>query len=273
MPSRDEQEAELVSTPKPPDPMATAQAQSGLNTDTALTQQLVNMTNQVNPWGSVTYDQTGSSSFRDSTGKLVTIPQFTQTTQYTPEQQAIFDQTQAAQTNLAGLADDQSAAMRNYLNTPFTFDNQDAADWSYDLASSRILPQQQQAQQALEAQLTNQGIRPGSAAWNSEMQRLTNANSDQLNQLALNGRSQAFNEALTERNQPINELSALLSSSQIANPGTQSSATPQASVGGVDYTGLVGQQYAAQAANSGGVLGGLFGLAGQLGAAGIRQWA
>lgn len=250
--------------------MATAQAQSGLNTDTALTQQLVNMTNQNNPWGSVSYDQTGASSFRDSTGKMVSVPQFTQTTQYTPEQQAIFDQTQSAQTNLAGLADDQSAKMRGYLQDPFAFDNQDAADWSYNLASSRILPQQQEQQKALETQLMNQGIRPGTAAWDSEMRRMTNANSDQMNQLALNGRGQAFSEAVTARNQPINELSALLSSTQLANPGAQSSGTPQAQVGGVDYTGLVNSNYQAQLANSGGVMGGLFGLAGTLGSAAMK---
>src|SRR3546814_4499407 len=78
------------------------------------------------------------------------------------------------------------------------------------------------------------------------MQRLTNANTDQLNQLALTGRGQVFNEAMTTRNQPLNEISSLLSGSQIANPGQMSSGTPQASVAGVDYTGLVNQQYQAQ---------------------------
>src|SRR3546814_8588914 len=96
------------------------------------------------------------------------------------------------------------------------------------------------------------------------MQRLTNANTDQLNQLALTGRGQAFNEAMTTRNQPLNEISSLLSGSQIANPGQMSSGTPQASVAGVDYTGLVNQQYQAQLAKSQAGLGGLFGLAGEV---------
>src|SRR3546814_4736156 len=76
------------------------------------------------------------------------IPSFTQSTTYTPEQQAIFDQTQAAQTNLAELANDQSGFLQDYLAKPFEFDNQDAANWSYDLASQRILPQQQQNEDA-----------------------------------------------------------------------------------------------------------------------------
>src|SRR3546814_5453151 len=106
------------------------------------------------------------------------IPSFTQTTTYTPEQQAIFDQTQAAQTNLAELANDQSGFLQDYLAKPFEFDNQDAANWSYDLASQRILPQQQQNEDALRSRLVNSGIRPGTEAWDREMQRLTNANTD-----------------------------------------------------------------------------------------------
>ena len=217
------------------------------------------------------HDQTGTNTFRDSDGKLVTIPQFTQTTQYTPEQQAIFDKTTQAQTNIADIASDQSAMLRDYLNEPFQFNNQDAADWSYDLATSRILPQQERNQKALETRLINSGIRPGTEAWNREMSRMTMANTDQLNQLALTGRSQAFNEAITSRNQPLNEITALLSGSQIANPGTASPGTPQAGVAGVDYTGLVSDNYQARLANSQAGMGGLFGLGGAIAGGGFSK--
>lgn len=253
------------SAPKAPDPRETAQAQSDMNRDTATTQQLLNMVNQVNPWGSVSYDQTGSAGFVGADGKYVNVPTFTQTTEFTPGQQEIFNRTQAAQSNLAGLAQDQSLAMRNYLNEPFEFSNQDAADWSYDLASSRILPQQQQAQDALRAQLINSGLRPGTEAYEREMLRMQRGNQDQLNMLALQGREQAFAEALAARNQPINELSALLSGSQVSNPAQMSGATPQTGVGGVDYTGLVQQNYQNQLQQYGAGMGGLFGLAGTLG--------
>jgi len=302
--------------------MQTAQAQSGLNTNTAITQNLLNMTNQVGPWGSTTYNPTGTQSYTDSSGKTVTLPQYTQTTQYSPEQQAIFDKTTAAQTNIADIAAQQSDSLKGYLNsgfkfdngstfnaptatapTPFSFDNGDAQNWAYDLGSQRILPQQREAQAALETQLTNKGIRPGTQAWNSEMERLGRTNTDQLNQLALTGRQQAFGEAqgtwqgnantslsaqnlgfnqalqgrqqnfqeaVTGRNQPLNEISALLSGSQIANPNSGFSATPQAQVGGVDYTGLVNNNYNQKVASSNAMLGGLFGLAGSAATAGIK---
>ncbi|MGN6768276.1 MAG: tail fiber domain-containing protein [Rhizobiaceae bacterium] len=251
----------MVSTPSPPDPVKTAQAQAGMNRDTAITQQQLNMTDQVNPWGSTTYQQTGTDGFYDSKGKWVETPKYTQTTTYSPEQQTIFDKSQEAQTNLANIAADQSAKVGDILNNPFEFNNQDAENWAYDLASQRILPQQQQATEALRTQLINSGIRPGTEAYNREMTRNQQGDTDQLNQLALNGRSQAFNEALTTRNQPLNEIIGLMSGTQLQNPGTASPSTPQTGVAGVDYTGLVNNQYQAQVANSNAAMGGLFGLA------------
>lgn len=239
-----------------------------MNRSTAITQQNLNMFDQYNPWGSVTYDQTGSRKhFDEMTNKWVETPTYTQTTNLSPEQQAIFDQSQAAESNLAGLASEQSAKLKEYLNSPFEFTNRDAETWAYDLASPRILQQQSQNEEQLRSVLANKGLREGSSAWNSEMQRLTNANTDQLNQLALTGRSQAFSEALAQRNQPINEITALLTGSQVSNPAQMGAPSPQTSVGGVDYSGLVRDKYNAdmQAYQSKmGGIGGLFGLGGQL---------
>lgn len=251
-----------MKAPKAPDPYQTAQAQSQFNQNTAVTQQLINMTDQVNPWGSTTYSPNGSSSFVGADGKTYSVPRYTQTTTLSPQQQAIFDQTQAAELNLGKLANEQSAKLQGYLNEPFKFENSDAEQWAYDLASPRILQQQGQNETALRDRLINSGIRPGTAAWDTEMTRLTNANTDQLNQLALTGRGQAFSEALAKRNQPINEITALMSGSQVSNPSQMSGPTPQAQVGGVDYSGLVQSNYQNQMNAYGGMLGGLFGLAG-----------
>ncbi len=247
--------------PKAPDPYATAAAQGGMNRDTAITQMQLNSGTQVNPWGTVSTEQTGQNSFVDSQGKTITVPKFTQTTTLSPEQQAIFNQSQAAEGNLAGIANEQSAFLKDYLNKPFEFNNQDAEQWAFDLASPRIRQGQMQAEDTLRSTLANKGIREGSAAWNAEMSRMTNANTDQMNQLALTGRGQAFSEAMASRNQPINEITALLSGSQVSNPAQMSGAMPQAGVAGVDYTGLVNQKYQADMANYQNKMGGLFGLA------------
>src|SRR3546814_13859221 len=100
------------------------------------------MTNQVNPWGSVTYSPNGSTSFVGADGKTYSVPRFTQTTTFTPEQQAIFDSSQEAEGNLANLAADQSAFLQSYLDKQIEFNNQDAELWAYDLASLHILDRQ-----------------------------------------------------------------------------------------------------------------------------------
>lgn len=246
----------MVSTPSAPDPKETAAAQAAMNKETAIATYGLNATNQVTPYGNVTYSQIGQ--WDDGT------PRYQQTTTLSPEQQAVLDQTEGAQLNLATIANDQSAFLGDYLNEPFTFENSDAEQWAYDLASPRILQQQKQNEDQIRSTLAAKGIREGSAAWNSEMSRLTNANTDQLNQLALTGRSQAYNEALSTRNQPINEITALMSGSQITNPNTATSATPSTSVAGVDYTGLVNQQYQSEVASSNALMGGLFGLGSSL---------
>jgi hypothetical protein len=249
------------SAPKAPDPKETASAQAAANRSTAITQQELNMVNQNNPWGSVSYDQTGSRKhFDEMSGKWVETPTFTQTTTLSPEQQAIFNQTQSAQGNLAGIAEDQSAKIRELLNTPFEFNNQDAANWAYDLGSQRLDPRFAQDEDKLRTTLKNKGIQEGTDAWNAEFSRMTQAKNDAYNQLMLTGRGQAFSEALAQRNQPLNEIIGLMSGSQIQNPAQMSGATPQTGVGGVDYTGLVNQKYQSELNNYQSKMGGLFGL-------------
>lgn len=248
--------------PSAPDPAQTAAAQGQWNSFTAQQQQAMNMTNQNSPWGSLTYDQTGTQTIIDPNGKAVQVPRYTANTTLSPQQQAIYDQTQAAELNLANIANEQSGRVGELLNNPFDYSNRDAENWAYDLASSRILPQQQKNEAALRTQLINSGIRPGTAAWDSEMSRLTNANTDQLNQLALTGRQQGFNEQLAIRNQPLNEVIGLMSGTQIQNPNATFAQTPQSQVAGVDYSGLVQNKFNAdtQAYNAKtGALGGLFG--------------
>ncbi len=250
------------SAPKAPDPAKTAAAQGAWNSFTAQQQQQMNMIGQNSPWGSLDYQQTGTTWITDPNGKRVEVPAYTANTTLSPEQQAIFDASQSAQGNLANIANDQSAWLGDYLKDPFEFNNQDAENWAYDLAQGRIAPQQEQNRKDLENRLINSGIRPGTAAYNTEMARLTNANTDQNNQLALQGRSQAFQEKLAQRNQPLNEIIGLMSGTQVQSPNSTFAQTPQSQVAGVDYTGLVNQKYQSEmnAYNAQmGALGGLFG--------------
>ena len=262
------------SPPTPPDPVATANAQANLNQSTATTQQLLNQTDQFTPNGSLTYDQTGTNSFVDANGKTITVPKFTATTTLSPAQQKINDLLNQTKTNLGQIGVDQSSKIGGLLGTNLNLDT--ATENKIDqLGAARLDPQFARSEDALRTRLANQGIQPGSAAWNAEMTQFGQGKNDAYNQLYLSGRSQGAQEALTERNQPINEISALMSGSQVSQPNFTN--TPNTGVAGVDYTGMVNnnfnalnQQYATQVGNQNAAMGGMFGLAGTLGGAGIK---
>lgn len=256
--------------PAAPSPDVTAAAQAGMNRDTAITNQQLNMIDQYNPYGSVTYSPNGFDTFVDSKGNTVQTPKYSQTTTFSPEQQALYDEDMRAQQNLAGLATQQSGMLAEHLGQGWQgLTNRDVENWAYDLGMQRIAPQQEEDRNRLMSQLKNRGIQEGSAAWNSEVGRFDRSVNDQRNQLALTGRSQAYNEALTDYNQPINTITALMSGSQVTNPTAGLSATPQTQVGGVDYTGLVNQNYQNQLGAYQSKMGGIGGLFGSvLGAAG-----
>ena len=252
------------SQPQAPDPAQTASAQGQWNSFTAQQQQAMNMVGQNSPWGSLAYTQTGSTTMTDPNGNQISVPQFTANTTLSPSQQAIFDQSQKAQSNLAGLAEQQSGMLKDYLTKPFSFTNDDATNWAYDLGKGRILPQQKLDTEALQRQLLQRGLRPGTEQYEAEMTRLAQNQGDQLNQLALQGRSQAFNEAAYTRSAPINEITSLLSGSQVTQPGSTFASTPQTQVGGVDYSGLVNSNYQQQMQQNNAQMGGMFGLGGTL---------
>jgi hypothetical protein len=153
-------------------------------------------------------------------------------------------------------------------NTDYSADRQRVED----ALMQRMQPSLSQNQDTLRNTLINQGIRPGTAAWDSEWNRNSQSENDARMAAILAagqeqgrlvtqqnaGRSQYMNEAYAARNQPLNEIAALLSGSQVTQPNFVS--TPTTGVEGVDYTGLVNQQYQSQLANSQNAMSGIFGL-------------
>lgn len=110
--------------PTPPDPKVTAAAQTDTNIATALANQAVNLTNQVTPYGTLTYtrDPTDSYTFTDpASGKTTELPRYTATTQLTPEQQTLLDQQQRGQTALAQLGADSAERLGGILGTGADF--------------------------------------------------------------------------------------------------------------------------------------------------------
>ena len=92
----------LFDSPDPPNPIATASAQTGTNVATAVANANLSNVNQVTPQGNLTYSNTGNYQWADpTTGQTYTIPQFTAYQSLNPTAQATLDQSQQAQYQLA----------------------------------------------------------------------------------------------------------------------------------------------------------------------------
>lgn len=229
-----------MNTPQAPSAQQTAAAQTASNVDTAKAQAQLNNVNQVTPYGNLTYTST--------TGKDG-IPQYTATTTLTPEQQALLGKQNQLTSNLADVGVTESQKLGDLLSTPFdankaTEDNLDA------LASARLDPALAKQQASLEQQLANKGIKPGTEAYNNAMTLNSQSANDARNQLYLTGHSQAYQEALSNRAQPLNEILALASGSQIQQPSFQS--TPTTGVQGTDVAGITNTSYQNQLNQSNG---------------------
>src|SRR3954466_15486259 len=108
--------------PTPPDPIRTAQGATSTNVATAIANANLNNVNQVTPNGSLNYNQTGNFAWTDPvTGSSYNIPQCTATQTLSPQGQAIQGQTQAAQYNMAGMANAQSAKISGLLSNNMDF--------------------------------------------------------------------------------------------------------------------------------------------------------
>jgi hypothetical protein len=264
--------------PAAPDPVKTAEAQGTMNQNTATTQQLLNMTNQVTPDGSLTYTQSGNNTFTGADGKTYTVPQFTATQSLSPTGQKLYDLTSQTKLNLGNAGVTASKKIGDLLGTNVNLNNDAVENRLMDLGTRRLQPQFARDEASMRANLVNSGIRPGSDAWNTEMTRLSQNKNDALDQLILSGHGTAVNDILTERNQPINEISALMSGSAVGQPNFTN--TPQTQVAGTDYAGMVqnnynaaNQQYQTKVAQNNALMGGLFGLGGTLGGMGIYKYS
>lgn len=226
-----------MNTPQPPaapDPAATAAAQSATNKQTAITQTGLNATDQRTPYGNLSYSQSGT--WADGT------PHFTATQTLSPEQQNLYNLGTQTQSNLGNIGVEQSNRIRGVLNTPFDF-NSAINNQQSDIARKLLDPVWSQRENALDTKLRNQGVLQGSEAYTNALRDFGMQRDNGYNSAMLASRGQAGTEALAQRNQPLNEIGALLSNSQVQQPNFTN--TPQTQVAPTDYLGAVNMQQSA----------------------------
>lgn len=259
------------SAPKAPDPVKTAAAQTGTNVTTALANAQLNNVNQYGPDGSVTYTTSGGQNFTDpSTGQTYFVPQYNQTTKLSDAQQAIKNQTDKASLNLGTIANNQSAFLNDYLGKPVDLSSENVSKYINDHFTDDFNKQQDRQRTDLQTQLSNQGVKLGSAAYTNALNDYSTQRANAYDNMYGNQYNSAVQQLLSQRNQPLNEISALLGGSQVQTP-TFGAGTNQGSIPTTDFAGITQQDYQnrvnaynQQVSQSGGLFGGLLGLGGKL---------
>ena len=257
-------------TPPPaPDYRGAAVEQGAANLESArVTARLANP-NMYTPYGTslVSYD-----------GDTPTIRQT-----LTPQAQQTLEAEQRVQTGLANLGEKGTRMASTVLDKPFAFGGP-AVQTSLDTSNiarmpvnagttgqeaimSRLEPSLARARTSTETNLINQGLRPGTEAYDNAIRSLGEQETDQRTQAVLQGigldtaanaqgynqalqggqfantaQQQALAQAIQGRQMPLNEITALMSGSQIQNP--QFSAYQGANVAPAPIANATAQQSA-----------------------------
>ena len=213
-------------SPQAPDPTATAAAQTASNVQTATSNSYLGNTNQHTPYGNVDYSVTGHEGG---------VPNWTQTTTLSPEQQHLYD-LQTQQSGLLGqLGIDQTNHVADILGTnydPRRFDtnavtggaldiNGQLGDYGGDVeARTRELAQRglgdmyDRGEEALRTKLANQGINAGTDAFGSEMQSFQKGKGDAYASAELAARGQAQSDRAQQLSEVLGQRGTNLGEAQ-----------------------------------------------------------
>ncbi|MDK1493370.1 tail fiber domain-containing protein [Sinorhizobium sp. 7-81] len=236
------------SAPESPDPKETASAQTATNIGTAVANNVMGNVNQVTPDGTLKYTYTTQKWTDPLSGKVYDLQVPTATQTLSPEQQAIKNQTDGAELNMATLANTQSGKLNDLLGKPMDISKAPAAGdptkislpqyqqfqsgpnlqtslgnagditKSYDVdfdttkyeqaLMDRLNPQLERDRAALETRLVNQGLQPGSEAYNRAIDEASRQSNDARISAVLNAGQEQSRLAGLARDQATFQNSA-----------------------------------------------------------------
>lgn len=288
------------SPPAAPDPAATSAAQTASNQATALYNAGLNNPTTTTPLGTSTYTIDSSNPNQPTSTQNITL---------SPVEQKLFDQSNQ---NILQQGQTAGTALNNVtglFNTPYNLqgnvpstlsggdqqkDLQNAQNALYGQQTQYLDPQFQQAQQQLDSQLANQGIVPGSAAYQtaednqarqkqqayqSAMNQATSGGAAYQAQLAQTGLANQAQQAqlyTQQYQEPLSLYSSLISGTQPTLPqfaGANTSQAAPTNVLGAYQNAYNGQlnNYNTQVGSANSQLGGAASLLGSLGSAAIMS--
>lgn len=221
------------SKPQAPDPTQTANAQTQFNLQAAKDQNKTNSYNQSSAYGSFNYvpDSSSPSGYR-----LVQS--------LSPTEQGLYDTSGITRALAGDTASKLAANTASMYSQPFNGNNQAVTDKLNQWTSQYVQPIFNQQDSNLEAQLRNQGLTPGSEAYNNAKNLLSRNQGDFTVNYLKQNQQQGFDQALQEYQLPLATMAGLYGIGAPQAP-TQYS-TPTAGIQPANYQGAVQSNYDAQ---------------------------
>lgn len=235
--------------PPAPDYTAAAQATAQSNLDAARTAVAANRVNQYTPYGNLEYSINPQSQW-DIYGN----PTWSAKQTLSPEQQQLLDiqnQTSIGMGNLAGKG---LGYVENMISKPFDTSGIaqtgiNPGETMQDSIMRRLQPQIEQNRETVTAQLANQGIVPGTAAYENAMRMQQQKENDLMTSAVIQGtqtglaaNQQGFQQLGYMRNEPINTLNAVRTGAQVSSPNFVNNIAQQATTQGADMLGAATAQ-------------------------------
>lgn len=265
------------SPPPAPDYAGAAREQGAANKEAAIASNLLNNPNVTNPYGTQTW--TG--------GEDGTRPTMTQT--LSPEQQALYDQSVQTKTQLGQLGTQGATALQGIVGKQFDLSGAPAApgdaagtrEQVINAMMSRVNEDYGRQTDQANSDLVAAGIRPGSKAYDDKMALIDRGRNDARQQAIIAGGSEAqrdftmdtqsrkdsIAEMLAQRNVPLNEITALMSGSQVSNPFAVPGASQNSNIAPPplydafkESSGYGTDVFNSKQGNSNAMMGGLFSL-------------
>ena len=222
--------------PEPPNYVAAAQAQGAANLQAAIASGMLNNPNINNPYGeqSVTW-----KTVTGPDGKTkMSVPTLNQ--KLSPDQQKILNQSNLTKQQLGAAGNRTSKLIQNNLWDNLDFSKlpgapKNSGQRREDVIAAmmaRVGHDTNIQRDDVNSKLIAAGIRPGTEAYKNSMDQIDRQYNDARSNAILAGgqeatrdfgmdqqtRNQALTEMMTKRTQPLNELNATLSGSQVSSP-------------------------------------------------------
>lgn len=250
--------------PEPPDPKETIAAQSEANKEAVQASITASQTDQFNPFGQMTYHKTGEV---DQYGN----PRYEVRTALNAQQQGLLDALVGNQGNISNIATQLvNNSFGKYGQAPdLTSGVDNIVNQRMEHQLGYLNPLFETGNNQLDAQLRNQGLEPGTKAYDNAMRTLRDNQQQSVQSFLAQIQPQAFQQAAYEYNLPMETYANLAKMS--APAGFNPTNTPTFTSPSVDAVGAYNnafnaqmQAYNAQSSQQNALLGGLFGMAGTM---------